>query len=173
MTHGSSSPTRHRGVEENEDWLTPDFLIPSGARRWNTCRVAMRPGYCAAEVDHLLDTGIGNHKERPYIPSWSHLVPDIWPISAAVGVAPDDFDIVVNPPPRRSRGLEHSPRRQNLGAHFQNAEYFMPSEELEFWIRRTDTNRYGPRCAERLRGQRRPRSSPRPSATVDARAPHR
>jgi glyoxylase-like metal-dependent hydrolase (beta-lactamase superfamily II) len=122
--------------EENEDWLTPDFLIPSGATTMeHTCRVAMQTWVLrSGGRTILLDTGIGNHKERPYIPSWSHLDTGYLANLAAVGVAPDDVDIVVN----THLHVDHVGWNTRLDGRtwvptFKNAEYFMPSEELEFW----------------------------------------
>ena len=44
----------------------------------------------------LVDTGAGNHKERPYLPVFGHLETDFLDRLAAAGFRPEDIDLVIN-----------------------------------------------------------------------------
>ncbi|WP_086820662.1 MBL fold metallo-hydrolase [Allokutzneria sp. NRRL B-24872] len=44
----------------------------------------------------LVDTGVGNHKERPDMPMFHHLDTPFLANLAAAGVAPEDVDVVIN-----------------------------------------------------------------------------
>ncbi len=44
----------------------------------------------------LIDTGVGNHKERPHFPPFTHLETDFLRHLEAVGIQPDDVDVVIN-----------------------------------------------------------------------------
>ncbi|MGX8904417.1 MBL fold metallo-hydrolase [Streptomyces netropsis] len=78
---------------ENESLLVPDFWTPgtdelmANVQTW----VLRSEGRTI-----LVDTGIGNDKARPHMPAWSHLRTDFLGQLAAVGVRPEDVDIVVN-----------------------------------------------------------------------------
>jgi len=96
----------------------------------------------------LLDTGIGNHKERPYIPSWSHLDTDIWPISRGWCGA-DDVDIVVNTHLHVDHVGWNTRSTAEPGCPLSRTPSIScPARSSSSGIRRTDTKPYGPRCAE-------------------------
>ncbi|MFE0174179.1 MBL fold metallo-hydrolase [Streptomyces sp. NPDC059002] len=77
----------------NEDWLAPDFWDPGSGRVVATVQtwVLRSEGKVV-----LVDTGVGNGRERPGSPHFEHLDTDFLDRLAAVGVRPEDVDVVVN-----------------------------------------------------------------------------
>lgn len=59
----------------NEDWLAPDFYDPAD----DVCVSAIQTWLLRSEGRTILvDTGVGNHKDRPHAPVWDHLDTDFW-----------------------------------------------------------------------------------------------
>jgi glyoxylase-like metal-dependent hydrolase (beta-lactamase superfamily II) len=82
----------------------------------------------------LLDACVGNDKDRPDVPSWSHLRTAFLGHLAAAGVTPQSVDVVVN----THLHADHVGWNTRLadGAWvptFPNAQYLMPAEDLDFW----------------------------------------
>lgn len=116
---------------EAADWLTPDFLdaehdlVLTAAQTW----VLRSQGRVI-----LIDTGLGNGKERPYVPVWSHHHSDFLGDLRALGVAPEDVDVVVN----THLHLDHVGWNTHLVGRswvptFPNATYLIHRAELDFW----------------------------------------
>lgn len=79
--------------QEQRHWLAPDFWNP----RTNECHTAIQSWLLRSQGRTILvDTGVGNHKDRPYAPVWNRLDTDYLDNLAAAGVSPEDVDIVVN-----------------------------------------------------------------------------
>ncbi|GHG49942.1 MBL fold metallo-hydrolase [Streptomyces griseocarneus] len=78
---------------DNASWLAPDFWDPrtdqviGNAQTW----VLRSEGRTI-----LVDTGLGNDKDRPGTPPWSGLRTDFLDRLLAAGVRPEDVDVVVN-----------------------------------------------------------------------------
>ncbi|MFT2020168.1 MBL fold metallo-hydrolase [Streptomyces sp. 796.1] len=112
-------------------WLVPDFLDAATGE----CRCAVQTFVVRSEGRTILvDTGVGNHKERPYAPLWSHLETDFLADLAAVGVRPEDVDLVVN----THLHVDHVGWNTELRAGqwvptFPNATYLIPRRDFEFW----------------------------------------
>ncbi len=117
--------------EDEAHWLAPDFLdaatgmVQTVAQTW----VLRSEGRTI-----LLDTGLGNGKERPYVPVWSHVTTDYLDRLAALGVAPEDVDVVVN----THLHLDHVGWNTHLVDRawvptFPNATYLVNRTELDFW----------------------------------------
>ncbi|MCC3771543.1 MBL fold metallo-hydrolase [Streptomyces sp. UNOC14_S4] len=86
----SSTP---RMWKENEAWLTPDFWGP----RNDEFYVNVQTWVLRSEGRTVLvDTGLGNDKNRPYMAGWSGLRTDFLDRLAAAGVRPEDVDVVIN-----------------------------------------------------------------------------
>lgn len=130
-TEGFFPGSARRVWEEAADWLAPDFLDPAtdlvqtAAQTW----VVRSEGRTV-----LIDTGLGNGKERPYVPVWSHHSSDYLADLAALGVAPEDVDVVVN----THLHLDHVGWNTRLVGRewvptFPNATYLVNRTELEFW----------------------------------------
>lgn len=111
--------------------LVPDFLNPDT----NICEVAVQTWVLRSQGRTILiDTGIGNHKERPAVPSWGHLDLDFLGNLARAGVHPDDVDLVVN----THLHVDHVGWNTRLEGQFwvptfPNATYLMPKPDFEFW----------------------------------------
>ncbi|WP_433206252.1 MBL fold metallo-hydrolase [Dactylosporangium sp. CS-047395] len=78
---------------DNADWLVPDFWTPATdgfhavLRTW----VLRSAGRVV-----LVDTGVGDDRDRPQFPLFSGLRTGFLERLAAAGVAPEDVDVVVN-----------------------------------------------------------------------------
>ncbi|WP_033288792.1 MBL fold metallo-hydrolase [Amycolatopsis jejuensis] len=116
---------------DNESWLAPDFVDPAA----DVCISAAQTWVLRSEGRTILvDTGAGNHKERPYAKVWSHLDTGFLDTLAAAGVRPEDVDLVVNTHLHgdhvgwntRLEGREWVPT-------FPNATYLMPRADFDFW----------------------------------------
>jgi glyoxylase-like metal-dependent hydrolase (beta-lactamase superfamily II) len=117
--------------QRNEHWLAPDFLDP----QTNICVSAIQTWLLRSEGKTILiDTGVGNHKERPYSPVWSHLNTDFLGNLARAGVRPEDVDLVVN----SHLHVDHVGWNTYLDDRswvptFPNATYLMPRADFDFW----------------------------------------
>ncbi|MBL1097277.1 MBL fold metallo-hydrolase [Streptomyces coffeae] len=77
---------------ENEDWLVPEFLDPAA----DEIRTMIQTWLIRTEGRTILiDTGIGNGRERPAMPVFHHLNTDYLGNLAAAGVRPEDVDTVI------------------------------------------------------------------------------
>ncbi|MEU3353250.1 MBL fold metallo-hydrolase [Streptomyces sp. NPDC037389] len=118
---------------ENESWLAPDFWDPSTDR----LGVAVQTWLLRSEGRTILvDTGLGNDKERPDRPVWSRLRGDFLERLAAVGVRPEDVDVVVN----THLHADHVGWNTRLVAGewvptFPNAAYLIPRADFDHWGR--------------------------------------
>ncbi|MFF9100133.1 MBL fold metallo-hydrolase [Streptomyces rubrogriseus] len=112
-------------------WLAPHFLdsetniVNSAIQTW-----LLRSGGKTI----LVDTGVGNHKERPYAPVWSRLETDFLANLARAGVQPEDVDIVIN----THLHIDHVGWNTFLDGRswvptFPNATYLMPKDDFDFW----------------------------------------
>jgi glyoxylase-like metal-dependent hydrolase (beta-lactamase superfamily II) len=117
--------------QRNEHWLAPDFVDP----QTNVCVSAIQTWLLRSEGKTILiDTGVGNHKERPYSPVWSHLNTDFLGNLARAGVRPEDVDLVIN----SHLHVDHVGWNTYLDDRswvptFPNATYLMPRADFDFW----------------------------------------
>jgi glyoxylase-like metal-dependent hydrolase (beta-lactamase superfamily II) len=132
MTPDAFLPESSKEVwEAGADWLVPHFL-DSGTDMVNA---AIQTWLLRSEGRTILvDTGVGNHKERPYAPVWSHLDTDFLANLARCGVQPEDVDIVIN----THLHIDHVGWNTYLdGRHwvptFPNATYLIPKDDFDFW----------------------------------------
>ncbi|MGR6920430.1 MBL fold metallo-hydrolase [[Actinomadura] parvosata] len=123
-----SSP---RTWEEHSSWLEPHFVDP-GTRIVNS---AIQTWLLRSEGRVILvDTGVGNHKERPYAPVWSRLDTGFLDNLAAAGVRPEDVDVVVN----THLHVDHVGWNTFLDGRswvptFPNATYLIARADFDFW----------------------------------------
>lgn len=120
----------------HESELRPFFLEADGATTMeSTSRVAMQTWILRSGGRTILvDAAVGNDKDRPDVPSWSHLQTAYLERLAAVGVTPESVDVVVN----THLHADHVGWNTRLvdGAWeptFPNAEYLLPADDLAFW----------------------------------------
>ncbi|GGM06352.1 MBL fold metallo-hydrolase [Streptomyces fumigatiscleroticus] len=117
--------------EDGRPWLTPNFLDPDTG----IVNTAIQTWLLRSEGRTILvDTGVGNHKERPYAPVWSHLRTDFLTNLAQAGVEPEDVDIVIN----THLHVDHVGWNTYLDGRqwvptFPNATYLMPKDDFDFW----------------------------------------
>ncbi|MFI6341320.1 MBL fold metallo-hydrolase [Streptomyces sp. NPDC050535] len=117
--------------EENRGMLVPDFL-DDDTRIVNS---AIQTWLLRSEGRTILvDTGVGNHKERPYAPVWSRMDTGFLDNLARAGVRPEDVDIVIN----THLHIDHVGWNTYLDGRtwvptFPNATYLMPKDDFDFW----------------------------------------
>ncbi len=117
--------------EEHSSWLEPQFVDP-GTRIVNS---AIQTWLLRSEGRTILvDTGVGNHKERPYAPVWGHLETDFLGNLARAGVRPEDVDFVIN----THLHIDHVGWNTYLDGRswvptFPNATYVIPKADFDFW----------------------------------------
>ncbi|MBL1082481.1 MBL fold metallo-hydrolase [Streptomyces actinomycinicus] len=79
--------------KDNEVWLAPDHWDPVGDRATVALQTwVLRSGGRTV----LVDTGVGNGRERPGSPGFHHWQGDFLGLLAKTGVRPQDVDVVVN-----------------------------------------------------------------------------
>ncbi|MEV0616588.1 MBL fold metallo-hydrolase [Nonomuraea sp. NPDC050404] len=117
--------------QEHASWLEPHFVDP-GTRIVNG---AIQTWLLRSEGRNILiDTGVGNHKERPYSPFWSRLNTGFLDNLARAGVRPQDVDLVVN----THLHVDHVGWNTYLDGRtwvptFPNATYLIPKADFDFW----------------------------------------
>ncbi|GAA3858931.1 MBL fold metallo-hydrolase [Streptomyces sedi] len=117
--------------EAHRSWLVPDFL-DAGGRAVNS---AVQTWVLRSEGKTVLvDTGVGNHKDRPYAPVWSRLETDFLGALARAGVRPEDVDIVVN----THLHVDHVGWNTRLAGRtwvptFPRATYLMARADFDYW----------------------------------------
>ncbi|WP_243061895.1 MBL fold metallo-hydrolase [Humibacter sp. RRB41] len=121
---------------DDVDALRPHFLESDGATPMaSTSRVAMQTWVLrSGDKTILIDAAIGNDKDRPDVPAWSHLQTAFLERLASAGVAPEDVDVVIN----THLHADHIGWNTRLVdgewvPTFPNAEYLLPAEDLAFW----------------------------------------
>ncbi|AUY53384.1 MBL fold metallo-hydrolase [Streptomyces sp. CB01881] len=113
--------------KENEDWLAPDHWEPStdsyvaALQTW----VIRHKGRTV-----LVDTGVGNGRERPHTPQFHQRQGDFPARLAAAGVRPEEVDVVVNTHLHADHvGWNTVDRDGTWVPAFPNAVYLMPAAD--------------------------------------------
>ncbi|CAJ1585666.1 MBL fold metallo-hydrolase [[Mycobacterium] wendilense] len=92
----------------------------------------------------LVDTGAGNHKERPYLPVFGHLSTDFLGNLAAAGVQPEDVDVVVNTHVHVDHvGWNTVLQDREWVPTFPNARYVFSKSDFDFWNPLNGHERHG------------------------------
>ncbi|MDJ1135075.1 MBL fold metallo-hydrolase [Streptomyces iconiensis] len=131
----------HEKWHEHRSWVAPRF--------WDT----ETDNYLAATQTWvvrsegrtiLVDTGLGNHKERSYMPAWTHLETDFLDRLAAAGVRPEDVDVVVNTHVHADHvGWNTTLRDREWVPTFPNATYLIHRDDFEYWNPRNGVPKRG------------------------------
>ncbi|MGE0214504.1 MBL fold metallo-hydrolase [Mycolicibacterium sp.] len=117
--------------DANRYWLAPDFWDPTA----NVCVSAVQTWVLRSEGRIILvDTGVGNDKERPYTAVWSRLDTAFLDNLAVAGVQPEDVDLVIN----THLHNDHVGWNTRLDGRawvptFPNATYLIPQRDFDFW----------------------------------------
>ncbi|MFI2618055.1 MBL fold metallo-hydrolase [Streptomyces sp. NPDC018584] len=121
----------------HRDWLAPDFWDPGSGR----VMAAVQTWVLRSEGKTVLvDTGVGNGRDRPDAPHFAHLDTGFLARLAAAGVRPEDVDIVVNTHLHGDHvGWNTREQDGDWVPTFPNATYLMPA---------ADHARFGPRGAD-------------------------
>lgn len=132
MTPAEFFPESPDGAwEAHRGWLAPDFWDPET----DECRSAIQTWLLRSEGRTILvDTGVGNHKDRPHAPVWNRLETDFLDNLAAAGVRPEDVDVVVNTHLHTDHvGWNTRLEDRTWVPTFPNATYLIPRHEFDFW----------------------------------------
>jgi len=126
----------------NASWLSPDFWDPeTGDYLAHVQTWVLR----SAGRTILVDTGIGNDKERPRMPFWSHLNGDFLDrLATQADVRPEDVDLVVNTHVHTDH-VGWNTRLQD-GAWvpaFPRATYLIPRADFDYWNPRNGIPKHG------------------------------
>ncbi|KAA9376011.1 MBL fold metallo-hydrolase [Microbispora cellulosiformans] len=137
-THGPIMPARdffptmpEEAWQEHRDLLVPDHLSSDD----DLVHVAMQTWVLRSEGRTILiDTGIGNDKNRPAVEPWHRQQLDYLGRLAVAGVQPEDVDLVVN----THLHLDHVGWNTRLvddewAPTFPNATYLMPAADFHHW----------------------------------------
>lgn len=117
--------------EQNRDQLVPHFWDPTTT----FFKVYVQTWVLRSQGKVILvDTGLGNDKERSYMRPWSHLRSSFLGNLEAAGVRPEDVDVVVN----THVHADHVGWNTRLvdGAWvptFPNARYVIAKADFEYW----------------------------------------
>lgn len=116
---------------EHEPWLVPDFYIPDD----NSYRGAIQTWILRVGGQTILvDTGVGNDRERPQVPLFDHLRTDFLDRLGAAGVDLTEVDLVIN----THIHYDHVGWNTTLvdGAFvptFPNARYLVPERDYTYY----------------------------------------
>ncbi|MEU7166320.1 MBL fold metallo-hydrolase [Streptomyces morookaense] len=116
-------------VVSQHDWLRPDFADHDGTLRLDSHSFA----FVVGGLRVLVDTGIGNGKERAN-PAWHNLRTDFLERLAAAGYSPDSVDLVILTHLHADHvGWNTREANGEWVPTFPNARYLTSRAEREFW----------------------------------------
>ncbi|GAB2697214.1 MBL fold metallo-hydrolase [Kitasatospora kifunensis] len=122
-------PSATADVVSQHDWLRPDFADHDGILRLDSHSFAFTVGGLRV----LVDTGIGNGKERAN-PAWHNLQTDFLERLAAAGFSPDSVDLVILTHLHADHvGWNTRETNGEWVTTFPNARYLTSRIEREFW----------------------------------------
>ncbi|MDT7607180.1 MAG: hypothetical protein QOG96_1683, partial [Pseudonocardiales bacterium] len=130
----------------NAGWLEPDFF-DAGA---DDVVFSMQTWVLRSEGRTILvDTGVGNGKERPAMPAFHRLDTDFLDSLAAAGVRPDDVDLVVCTHVHGDHvGWNTYRSGDEWLPTFRNARYVISRADFDYWNPANGhPTRSGPRMA--------------------------
>ncbi len=92
----------------------------------------------------LVDTGVGNNKERSYMPAWTHRDGDFLDQLAAAGVRPEDVDLVINTHAHADHvGWNTRLVDRTWVPTFPNATYLIAEPDFTYWNPRNNIPKRG------------------------------
>ena len=131
-------------IARHRSWLGPHFLDPSsGEMRSHIQTYILR----TPQLTMLIDTGVGNGKERPDRPAWHRQQGTLLDELAAAGVTPEDVDFVFCTHLHVDHvGWNTLYRDGRWVPTFPNARYVFAGDEWEFWRTQHDSDAPGNAC---------------------------
>ncbi|KQV13641.1 MBL fold metallo-hydrolase [Kitasatospora sp. Root107] len=116
---------------ENEDWLAPDHWEPESDRAAAALQTwVLRSGGRTVVVD----TGVGNGRERPGSPLFHHWQGDFPGLLAQAGIAPEEVDVVVNTHLHVDHvGWNTTAVDGDWATTFPNAQYLLPAADDKYF----------------------------------------
>ncbi|BBY39011.1 MBL fold metallo-hydrolase [Mycobacterium mantenii] len=140
------------GWQHNADLLVPDFFDPS-TDQWH---IAIQSW--VIEVDGLtvvVDTGVGNDRQRPHMPALDHLNTAFLPALRSAGIDPDAVDVVVNTHIHSDHVGWNTMLRNDIWVPtFPNARYLVPAADYRHFAPDGPAARRTPRSEEEAAQQR-------------------
>jgi glyoxylase-like metal-dependent hydrolase (beta-lactamase superfamily II) len=117
--------------EKNRDWLVPDFWHPGTDEM--VC--SLRSWVIRSEgATILVDTGVGNDRDRPAMPAFDHLQTAYLDNLAAAGVGPSDVDFVVTTHLHPDHvGWNTQLVDGEWVPTFPNARYLISGADFDYW----------------------------------------
>lgn len=138
------------------EWAGPiqtvtEILPDSSRTHWEEHRALMAPDFWDPDTDAylchiqtwviraagrtvLVDTGVGNDRDRPQVPPFAHLHTDFLDRLAAVGVDPDDVDTVINTHIHYDHvGWNTTWHGGDFVPTFPNATYLVPQGDYDYF----------------------------------------
>lgn len=117
-----------------EAWQTPDAAVsfePDGAMYRGAIQTWVLRSHGRVV---LVDTGVGNGHDRPQVRLFDHLQTDFVDRLAAVGVTPDEVDVVVNTHIHYDHvGWNTTSSGGDWQPAFPNATYLVPQRDLDYF----------------------------------------
>jgi glyoxylase-like metal-dependent hydrolase (beta-lactamase superfamily II) len=125
-------------IESHKGWLAPHFLAPDGMFIMSIHTYVVRTKHHTI----LVDTCVGNDKERSMFPDWSRMQGPYLQNLAAMGVKPEQVDYVLC----THLHVDHVGWNTRLVngkwvPTFPNAKYLFARKEWEFWKGEHDAGR--------------------------------
>lgn len=127
-------------IESQRDWLEPHFLLPKDLMTKGFLNASLHT-YVVRTPHHniLIDTCVGNHKQRSILPDWSMMNTNYLDKIAALGLAPEDIDFVMC----THLHVDHVGWNTRLVdgrwvPTFPNARYIFHRTEYEHWQNNRD-----------------------------------
>jgi glyoxylase-like metal-dependent hydrolase (beta-lactamase superfamily II) len=137
---------------DNAAWLAPDHWRPAS----DSYHAAVQTWVLrSAGRTVLVDTGVGDGRDRPQIPLFDHLATGFLDRLAAAGVRPQDVDVVVNTHVHYDHvGWNTRGGEDGWEPAFPNATYLIPAVDQRYFAPENAHRRRAPRSEhERLRQQ--------------------
>lgn len=138
--------------QNNASWLVPDYwhpetdAYPGAVQTW----VLRSEGKTI-----LVDTGVGNGRDRPQLPLFDHLATGFLARLAEAGVRPEDVDVVINTHIHSDHvGWNTCGGDGHWEPTFPNATYLIPAVDQKYFAPENASRRRAPRNEqERFRQQ--------------------
>jgi glyoxylase-like metal-dependent hydrolase (beta-lactamase superfamily II) len=127
-------------IEAERDWLEPHFLLPKDKMKQGVLQASLHT-YLIRTPKHniLVDTCVGNHKQRNSLPAWNMMNTDYLAKIAALGVKPEEIHYVMC----THLHFDHVGWNTKLldgrwVPTFPNARYIFAKTEYEHWLNDKD-----------------------------------